>query len=276
MRPRRDVFALNYIGEVLETYAATVKQCKDDINSLDVNELDWAHDVLEKYFATLKQTEEVKKHKQVFEAINYDPDQKQKENKAMYPYARGDIKKPPVDYESMLKLSMQRRSVRWFQDKKVPRELIDKALLIARQTPTACNRLPFEYKIYDEPELLKKVSGIPFGAGGYSHNIPAIMVITGKLENYFSPRDRHIIYIDASLSAMAFMFAAETLGLSTCAINWPDFEPLELKMQKTLGLSMDERVIMLMAVGYADPSGEVAYSQKKSLDVLRSYNEVKK
>jgi hypothetical protein len=55
-------------------------------------------------------------------------------------------------------------------------------------------------------------------------------------------------------------------------INWPDFEPLERKMAKTLGLEPHERVIMLMAVGYADPTGMVAYSQKKDLDVLRSFN----
>jgi nitroreductase len=80
--------------------------------------------------------------------------------------------------------------------------------------------------------------------------------------------------VDASLAVMPFMMALETLGLSSSPINWPDFEPLERKMQKTLHLEDDERVIMLIAVGYADPEGLVAFSQKKELDVFRSYNDL--
>jgi nitroreductase len=122
--------------------------------------------------------------------------------------------------------------------------------------------------------MVKIVAGLPFGAEGYAHQIPTVVVVVGKLESYFSPRDRHAIYVDSSLSAMSFIFALETLGLSSSVINWPDFEPLEAKMQKTLGLDVSERVVMLIAVGYADPNGGIPYSQKKSLDVLRTYNKL--
>ena len=73
---------------------------------------------------------------------------------------------------------------------------------------------------------------------------------------------------------MSFMYALETLGLASSVINWPDFEPLERKMQKTLGLTVEERPVMLIAIGYANPKRKVAYSQKKDLEVLRSYNRV--
>jgi nitroreductase len=71
---------------------------------------------------------------------------------------------------------------------------------------------------------------------------------------------------------MGFILALETLGLSSTCINWPDFFPLETKMQKSLGLGVDDRPIMLIAVGYPDPKGKIPYSQKKSLEGLRSYN----
>jgi hypothetical protein len=43
-------------------------------------------------------------------------------------------------------------------------------------------------------------------------------------------------------------------------------------MQKTLGLSVSDRVVMLIAVGYAHPEGMVPFSQKKELDTIRTYN----
>jgi hypothetical protein len=45
-------------------------------------------------------------------------------------------------------------------------------------------------------------------------------------------------------------------------------------MQKALNLDFDERVVMLIAVGYPDPNGMVAWSEKKSLDILRRYNDL--
>ena len=119
---------------------------------------------------------------------------------------------------------------------------------------------------------MKKVASLPFGAAGYSQNIQTVVVMVGKQDNFFSSRDRHVPYIDAALSAMAFMFALETLDLASSVINWPDFEPLERKMAKTIGLEPYERVIFLMAVGYPRSDGGVPYSAKKSLDFLRSYN----
>ncbi|MEX0914056.1 MAG: nitroreductase family protein, partial [Demequina sp.] len=123
----------------------------------------------------------------------------------------------------------------------------------------------------DNPEDVQRVAGIPMGASGYAHQIPTVIVVKGDLSNYFSPRDRHVPYIDASLATMGFIYALETLGLSSSVINWPDLEPLEAKMAKTLGLKPHERVIMLLAVGYADPESLVAYSKKKSLENMRRF-----
>ncbi len=273
MQPRKDVFARDYIGETIEFYEAAAKQAVNDPQSLDETEMQWAHDVLARYFSIVTTGDSyVDDARDRFESTRsiYDP----KAQKEKAPFLRKERVKSSVTYEDMMDLAMQRRSIRWFKQKKVPRELIDKAILIGRQAPTACNRLPYEYRIFDEPELVKKVAGIPFGAAGYAHQIPTIIVVVGKLDSYFSPRDRHAIYIDASLAAMSFMYGLETLGLSSSVINWPDFEPLEMKMQKTLNLATSDRVVMMIAVGYADESGGIPFSQKKSLDVLRSYNQI--
>lgn len=271
MRPLRDSFALNYIEETVEQYVLAAAQYAQDKKSYDQSELAWGHDVLTRYFAAVRTTPFIENLKERFVQSGFQPNQKEAEKA---PFERGEEKKPPVDYDALLDLSMRRRSVRWFKQKKVPRDLIDKALLIARQAPTACNRLPYEFRVYDDPRLVKKVANIPFGTGGYADNIPTIIVVIGKQESYFSSRDRHLIYIDSSLAIMGFVYALETLGLSSTCINWPDFPPLENKMQKSLGLSVDERPIMLLAVGFPDPKGAIPYSQKKSLEGLRNYNKL--
>jgi len=64
------------------------------------------------------------------------------------------------------------------------------------------------------------------------------------------------------------MLALETLGLSSCPINWPDIESRERKIAKRLGLGAHERVVMLIATGYAMAEGGVPFSQKKCAELL--------
>jgi nitroreductase len=150
--------------------------------------------------------------------------------------------------------------------------MIDRAIEVAAQSPSACNRQPFEFRVIDDPELVRAVSVIPMGTAGYADNIPVFVVLVGQQRNYFDERDRHLIYIDGSLAAMGFVYALEAQGLSSCCINWPDVEDRERKMAALLKLEADERPVMCLAVGHPDPAGLVAYSQKKPVDQLRRYN----
>jgi len=272
MRPRRPVFALDYLLETIEFYEVAIRDFGTE-GAIAENELEWAFSVLREYFSLVDSTNPlVRQAEDRFKSTHARFNVSGKGNKR--PFPRSETIPSDVEYDGLLALAMQRRSVRWFQQKPVPRELVDKALLVARQSPTACNRLPYEFRIFDDPGMVKEVAGIPFGSVGYSHQIPTVAVLVGRLNHYFSPRDRHVIYVDSSLAAMSFMLALETLGLSSSVINWPDFEPLERRMQKKLGLAYDERVIMLIAIGYADAAGIIPYSEKKSLEIIRRYNDL--
>lgn len=266
MRPRRDVFARDYITETIEFYERAARQCRVSPGTMDEAEIAWAHDVLTAYFAAATGDDPVIRQARArFDAAEYEADAT-----GRVPFPKKQLSE--ISYADLEKLVLQRRSVRWFEPKKVEREKIDNALLLARQAPTACNRLPYEFRVFDEPEAAREIASIPFGTAGYAENVPGIAVVVGKLESYFSPRDRHAIYVDSSLAAMQFMLGLETQGLSSCVINWPDFEPLEARMQKRLGLGLSDRVVMLIAFGYADPDGLVPFSAKKGLDTFRRYN----
>lgn len=266
MRPRRPVFAVGFLLETLDAYERILG---DEPAQTDIAELQWAHDVLQAYFTACESHPVVDEARERFFAL---PPAPVHDDKARYrPYAR-DLRDNPVAYDAFYALSRRRRSVRWFLDRPVSRELIDQALLAAAEAPSACNRQPYVFRIFDEPEIVQQVASLPMGTRGFAHNFPAIAVVVGQLRAYFDPRDRHVIYIDGSLAAMGFMYALETLGLSSCPINWPDIPKREAAMQRLLGLEDDQRPIMLIAFGYPDPEAEVAYSRKRSLERLRSYN----
>lgn len=267
MRPRRDVFGVGYIEEAMECYEYIRKSHVGDKGECGT-ELKWAHDVLKKYFEVTASHEVIDRCRKRFDALP----QVSCESGEKVPYKRDLAKEPSVSYDDLMALAMRRRSVRWFLPKAVDREMIDRAVTLAGQSPSACNRQPFSFRIFDEKELVQKVIKLPMGTSGFSDNVPVVAVVVGRIGNYPKERDRHLIYIDGSLATMSFVFALESQGLSTCCINWPDIEELEVAMGDLLGLTADERPIMCIAIGHPDPDGEVAFSDKKPLDQLRHFN----
>jgi nitroreductase len=265
MRPRREIFGLDYIEETVNSYKNAVLN-EDISNPL---ELQWSHDVLSEYFRVVGRHPIVENARSRFVSIRYGVEI----DSLRIPYKRDSTFSTSITYEQLLELARIRKSIRWYLQKPVPRDIIDQAIILASFSPSACNRQPYEFRIFDDPELIQKISSLPGGTKGFHHNLPVIVVMVGKLRAYFSERDRHLIYIDASLASMAFMLALETLGLSSCPLNWPDVDRAENQIIKYLNLDPDERVIMLIALGYPDPDGMVAYSQKKDLNLLRKYNE---
>jgi len=113
---------------------------------------------------------------------------------------------------------------------------------------------------------------LPYGMQGYGHNVPVIVVVIGQMHSFFDERDRHLIYVDGALATMSFIYALESQGLGSCVVNWPDIDEKNRAMAKTLGLAPDERPVLLIAVGYPDPEGQVASSVKKDVSELLRFN----
>ena len=261
MQPRRPVFGEGFI---VETVAAYQHACA--VPDYSREELKWAGDVLEEYFSVVSDTPIIDKARTLFRP----DDEPHDETKPSKPYARSDCPAAEIAFDDLHRLYRRRRSVRWYLQDEVPRELVCQAIEAAAQAPSACNRQPFRFIVTTQPEAATRIAECAGGTAGFAQQLPAIVVVVGDLSAYPLERDRHLIYIDASLAAMQLMLAAETLGLSTCPINWPDVETAERRIRKLLGLPAHERVIMLVAIGYGDPHSGVPFSQKKKRDLLVS------
>lgn len=271
MRPRRDSFALDYIAETVDIFCALCNFQRQELTDGNGLLLLWAHDVLDQYFAVAGGHPIIAACKQKFTGTKLSIATDRAVPCSLRPYARKGADLPDISIDQLHKLAQYRRSCRWYLQKSIPRDIIDKALEVAMLSPSACNRQPFRCMIFDNQASASSVGSIPMGTQGFSQNFPAIAVFIGQLDAFPHDRDRHVIYIDSALAAMAFQYALEVQGVSSCCINWPDIEEREKLMEKRLGLAKHERPIFSISFGYADPVGQVPYSQKKSLDEIRIY-----
>jgi nitroreductase len=263
MRPRRASFGADYIRQTVELYERAAQ-----IPNFDVSELRWADQVLSEYFSVVDSSvPNVESARQAFQSACV----ASSAPRTAVPFLR-DLNARPVASEDFYKLCVKRRSVRWFQDRQVAREHIDCAIQSAVQAPSACNRQPFQFRVFDSPAEAQQICSIAIGTRGFFHQVPAVAVLVGRLRAYPLSRDRHAIYIDAALAAMSFMLALECEGLASCPINWPDQEPQESTIRDMLQLEDDERVIMFVGFGWPDPEGMVPFSAKKGMEEIRRWS----
>jgi nitroreductase len=267
MQPRRDTFAVAYIGALVDRLRRAL-----ELDVLEEATIAWARDVLDGYFVATSTSSSpiIAAARLRYERLDLSSD---------IAYCGPAVPLPPeVEFDpSMLAtLAQHRRSVRWYQNRPVAREIVDEAVSVAIESPTACNRVPYRFELFDDPSDAQRIASIAGGTTGYVQNLQSLAVVVGDLSAYLDERDRHLIYIDGSLASMGFIYSLESNGVASCCINWPDLREPEKKIASLLGLASHERVVMLIAYGYADPSGLAPASPKFSLDHARRHSRLER
>jgi nitroreductase len=257
----KDVFAEDYILETINY----LKEAKTK-NTFDQNTVAWGEAVLELYFKTCKHTERIATAYQQYQNLNVNNCYP-----GWVPYSEHKRPKLEITYDSLYQLALRRRSVRFYLDKKIEPHIIQQAIQIASQSPSACNRQSFKFLFFNDKPFVDKLAALPGGVVGYE--LPSIVVVIGSYRGYFDVRDINAPIIDSSLATMAFLFGLETLELSSVCINWPNLPDREEKIRQLIHLEKDEFVVMMVGVGYPDANGKIPYSAKKALSDLLLINE---
>jgi nitroreductase len=177
---------------------------------------------------------------------------------------------------NFLDLVKSRQSVRSYSESPVESEKLTRCLEAARLSPSACNAQPWNFYVIDDPELKEKIAQATFDNvvtfNRFALKAPVIVVITankGNLKTKIGQMITKIPYylIDIGIAAEHFCLQASGEGLGTCMIGW--FKEKELR--KHLKLSSQERVALLLTVGYP-VSHNIREKKRKSLNEISRFN----
>lgn len=261
-----DTFAADYIEETIDDFSTLAK------NGIEANFYKWGNDILAAYFSIVANTEKTTLLNEKFQAITVSTDISCDTATESIPYAFDKLPPLTLTYYQLNALLHRRHSVRWYNDNIVSDDLIRKAVASALTSPSACNRQAFSVYCL-KGDKLDEVRKLKLGFEIFAENIHTFIFIVGDLSAYVEERDKHLIYIDGGLFAMSLMLMFETLGVSTCPINFPDIAWLDAEMDRILDLSPYQKGVMLMSIGYADATSPIPFSAKKHVDeVLKFVN----
>ncbi len=74
---------------------------------------------------------------------------------------------------SLLDVILSRRSIRRYENKEIPQDILDKIVEAGRQSPSAGNRQPYRFVIVTDSEIKKELKGM---LSRFLENAPIVIV----------------------------------------------------------------------------------------------------
>lgn len=147
-----------------------------------------------------------------------------------------------------------RRSIRKYEKRKIPKDVMDDLLAAARAAPSSSNKQAWKILVVTDDEMRRRL--VPVSGGqSFVGDCSAYLVGISEPNVGYSPIDITIALDHLSLRAVE-------LGLGTCWIG--DFDPMRVK--EILGVPIDHDVPVCMTLGY--PSTVPAARRRKDVSAL--------
>jgi nitroreductase len=139
-----------------------------------------------------------------------------------------------------------RRTIRKYLQKAVPKETLLKCVDAARLSPSGGNLQPLRYVIVDDPKLLKKV----FDTLSWAVYLPDYYPTEKEMPQAYivlllDKNGRTPIH-DASIASMSISMVADDEGLGSCILASVDRE----KLSKVLDVPENFTIALVVALGY--------------------------
>lgn len=155
---------------------------------------------------------------------------------------------------SALDFIFSRRSIRKYQDKEIPQEMLHDLLQAAMAAPSAVAKDPWRFIVLEGRLPLDKLAGI-LPHGQMLKQATAAFVVCGDITKAHDQKESYMLQ-DLSASVENILLAANRLGLGTC---WLGVHPRQERMEGIKQMfNLPDEIIPMCAIAIGWPAEEPA------------------
>jgi len=161
-----------------------------------------------------------------------------------------------------------RHSIRNFTGEAVDNSLIEKAVDVAKKTPSVCNRQTSRVHVL-RGDKKKRILDIQLGSRGFSDCIDTVLVMTSDRRAFTGIGERNQCWVDSGMFAMSVIYSLHALGLGSCCLNWSFTSSRDQLAREVFSIDEAEAISMIIAVGHIPEVLNVASSPRfPTFDIL--------
>ena len=162
---------------------------------------------------------------------------------------------------SLLDLILSRRSIRRYENKDIPGEVLQQILETGRQAPSAANRQPIRFVIVNDHDILKNLCDNLITR--FVKYAPVAIVGCADIKSLLTGK---WAVVDTTIAMENMVIAAWSLGIGSCWIGACNEE----KVKELLKIPDKWKVVALLTFGY--PAEQPKQRKKKPFEKMFSFN----
>ena len=168
---------------------------------------------------------------------------------------------------SVLKVIMERRSVRRYRSEPVPQDVLLRVLDAARFSPSGKNLQPWKFIVVKNETLKQRLAEASLRQS-FIADAPIVVVACGFPDKCYSRMGNYMKSwpVDVAIAVEHLMLQAQEEGLGTCWVGAFDEEEVRSILQVPDGV----KVLALTPLGY--PDEKPVPRRRKSLEEIVSYD----
>ena len=153
-----------------------------------------------------------------------------------------------------IKCIKERRSVREYTNKDIPKDILKEIIDCARLAPTANNLQPWDFIIVQDSILKKKISNLKNSNYYFVQDVTALIIVVCEDTKYYLE--------DGCAATENILLAAKAYGIGSCWVAG-DKKDYANDVLKLLNVPDRYKLISIISLGY--PKEEVKAHDKKEL-----------
>lgn len=174
----------------------------------------------------------------------------------------------PFEIEAAQRFLLSRHSVRQFDARPVPHEVLQNAVRIAQQAPSVCNRQSARVFVSTERSKMDEMLRLQNGNRGFGDRLGAVIVVASDMRAFTSMGERNQCWVDGGIFAMSLALALHSLHVGACMLNWSVEPGRDRALRRLLKLDDNYAIITMMGAGYPPDSLVVAASPRRRTESI--------
>ncbi len=162
---------------------------------------------------------------------------------------------------SFLDAIYSRRSIRKYENKDIPQEILQQILEAGRCAPSAVNRQPFRFVVVNDREIMKDFCDNLIAR--FVKYAPAAIAGCADIKSLLTG---NWAVVDTTIAMQNMVIAASALGIGSCWIGACNEE----KVKKALKIPDKWKFVALITLGY--PAEQPKPKKKKPIKDLFNFN----
>lgn len=173
-----------------------------------------------------------------------------------------------------------RRSIRKYENKPVPEDVVETILKAAAYSPSAMNRQPWRFIVIEDREKIKELSGKvkkQMGLLGYALKFSEIIRSHEDTVFYEAPllilvctgKDDKWGHINCGIVAQTMFLAAYSLGLGSCYIGFANTLNNDIETLKELKVPEGYEIVAALIFGYPAENKETPQRNPKIINWIK-------